>query len=277
MQINLLATLDRNYLPQLKVMLTSLYVNNPEDSFSIFILHSNLTDENTDEIAAWCARRQWRFFPIIVDSKLFKEAPVSSQYPKEMYYRLLAPHLLSHDIRRIIYLDPDTLVINPVRALWETDLKDCIFAAAAHTGVTEIANGVNRIRLKTESDYYNSGVLLFNLERGRREIIPNEIFTFVEKHEKELLLPDQDLLNMMYWKQILPLDDSIWNYDARNYSNYLIRSAGTCNTDWVMKNTSILHFCGKAKPWKPGYIYRFGILYKHYMQLAERSWKKAER
>ena len=277
MQINLLATLDRNYLPQLKVMLTSLYVNNPEDSFSIFILHSNLTDEDTDEIAAWCARRRWSFFPIIVDSKLFKEAPVSSQYPKEMYYRLLAPHLLPHDIRRIIYLDPDTLVINPVRALWETDLKDCIFAAAAHTGVTEIANGVNRIRLKTESDYYNSGVLLFDLERGRREIIPNEIFTFVEKHEKELLLPDQDLLNMMYWKQILPLDDSIWNYDARNYSNYLIRSTGTCNTDWVMKNTSILHFCGKAKPWKPGYIYRFGILYKHYMQLAERSWKKAER
>lgn len=273
MQINLLATLDRNYLPQLKVMLTSLYVNNPEDSFSIFILHSNLTDEDTDEITLWCTEHGWGFFPIAVDNTLFRDAPVSSQYPKEMYYRLLAPHLLPYDLGRIIYLDPDTLVINPVRALWETDLKGCIFAAAAHTGVTEIANGVNRIRLKTESDYYNSGVLLFNLERGRKVIIPEDIFAFVRKHEKELLLPDQDLLNMMYWKQILPLDDSIWNYDARNYSSYLIRSTGVCNADWVMKNTSVLHFCGKAKPWKPGYIYRFGILYKHYMQLAERSWK----
>ena len=201
------------------------------------------------------------------------DAPVSSQYPREMYYRLLAPHLLPHTIERIIYLDPDTLVINPIRKLWEMDLGDCIFAAAAHTGVTEIANGVNRIRLKTESDYYNSGVLLFDLERGRKDIIPEDIFAFVRKHEKELLLPDQDLLNMMYWKQILPLDDSIWNYDARNYSSYFIRSAGLCSTDWVMKNTSVLHFCGKAKPWKPGYIYRFGILYKHYMQLADRSWE----
>ena len=273
MRINLLATLDRNYLTQLKVMLTSLYMNTPEDSFSFFILHSNLSDEDLDEISRWCVKRGWSFFSIAVDDTLFRDAPVSSQSPREMYYRLLAPYLLPHTIERIIYLDPDTLVINPIRKLWEMDLGDCIFAAAAHTGVTEIANGVNRIRLKTESDYYNSGVLLFDLESGRKDIIPEDIFAFVRKHEKELLLPDQDLLNMMYWKQILPLDDSIWNYDARNYSSYFIRSAGLCSTDWVMKNTSVLHFCGKAKPWKPGYIYRFGILYKHYMQLAERSWE----
>lgn len=51
----------------------------------------------------------------------------------------------------------------------------------------------------------------------------------------------------------------MWNYDARNYNNYLLRSAGVCDIDWVMKNTSILPFCGRSKPWQKGYIRRFGI------------------
>ena len=67
----------------------------------------------------------------------------------------------------------------------------------------------------------------------------------------------------------LPLrpDDAVWNYDARRYSNYLLRSGGTADTSWVMAHTAVLHFCGSAKPWKPRYPYRFGVLYQHYQQL----------
>nr|WP_243005008.1 glycosyltransferase [Hungatella effluvii] len=38
-----------------------------------------------------------------------------------MYYRLLAPHLLPEPLEKILYLDPDILVINPLRSLWEPD------------------------------------------------------------------------------------------------------------------------------------------------------------
>ena len=197
---------------------------------------------------------------------------MTEQYPREMYYRLLAGQMLPEGISRIIYLDPDTLVINPLRPLWETDMKGCMFAAAAHTGKTELANNVNRLRLGTDHDYYNSGVLLMDLERCRRNISAGELFDFVRTHRHELVMPDQDLLNAMYGGSILPLDDALWNYDARNYNNYMLRSSGGQNVRWVMQNTAILHFCGKAKPWKPNYMYRFGLLYQHYEQLAERSW-----
>lgn len=40
--------------------------------------------------------------------------------------------------------------------------------------------------------------------------------------------------------------------------------------DWVMRNTVVLHFCGKKKPWTSNYAGRFGALYKHYMRLAEK-------
>ena len=110
-----------------------------------------------------------------------------------------------------------------------------------------------------------------DLERARKEIHAEELFSYVKEHAKELLLPDQDVLNALYGRRILEIDDSIWNYDARNYNNYLLRSAGVCDMDWVMENTAVLHFCGRAKPWQKGYIHRFGILYKHYMALTART------
>ena len=270
--ISLLTTLDQNYLPQLQVMLTSLSVNNPGESFSLYLIHSGIPEEALSGVRQQCEAYGYLFSPIEVDDSLFRNAPVTRQYPKEMYYRLLAPVLLPGDLKRILYLDPDILIINPLRPLWETKLKGNIFAAAAHTGKTELANSVNKLRLGTEEDYYNSGVLLMDLEAGRQEIEPQVLFDFVEQHRKELLLPDQDILNALYRERILPLDDVLWNYDARNFSNYLLRSGDTCDLHWVMEHTAILHFCGKEKPWKPKYLHRFGILYLHYIQLTRRAW-----
>jgi len=87
------------------------------------------------------------------------------------------------------------------------------------------------------------------------------------------VLPDQDVLNALYGNRILPLEDVLFNYDARDYSSYLLQSSGLYNVKWVMEHTVILHFCGRAKPWKAGYMYRFGLLYQHYEQLAGRIWE----
>lgn len=272
--MNLLVTLDHNYFPQLQVMLTSLKINNPGIHFSIYMFHGGLESDTLEKIKRWCVNSQYDFVPMEMDSCLFQRAPVSSRYPIEMYYRLLAAHVLPVEMDKILYLDPDILVMNPIGDLWKMDIRDYLFAAAAHTGKTELANGVNRARLGVEHDYYNSGVLLMNLRSGRKEIVPEYIFQYIEEHRKELVLPDQDLLNAVYGNRILPLDDAVWNYDARNYNNYMVRSSGKYNLKWVMEHTSILHFCGKQKPWKQPYLYRFGMLYYHYEQLAKRSWEE---
>ena len=268
--ISILSALDEHYLPQLRVLLTSLRLNEPSHSVDLYLLHSTLSEEDLSTVERQCGAFGYGFYPVRVEDALFQNAPVTRQYPKEMYYRLLASRLLPDTLDRVLYLDPDILIINPLRPLWETELEGCLFGAAAHTGMTELANSVNRVRLSSGSDYYNSGVLLMDLDAGRREIDPEEIFRYVAAHRMELLLPDQDLLNALYGRRILPLDDALWNYDARNYNNYLLRSAGTQDVRWVMEHTAVLHFCGKAKPWKPGYIYRFGVLYQHYAQLTRR-------
>ena len=268
--MELLVTVDKNYIPPLQVMLTSLYMNNPGEDVELYLLHSKLQEKELEPLEKQCGRLGYKFFPVKIEDSWFSQAPVTKQYPREMYYRLLAPCFLPQKLHRILYLDPDILVINSLRPLWETDMKGRLFAAAAHTGKTNLANNINQVRLGTTHKYFNSGVLLINLDQGRKEILPEEIFQYAGEHAKELLLPDQDILNAVFGSRTLELDDYLWNYDARNYSTYLLRSGGVCDMDWVMGNTGILHFCGKTKPWQAGYIHRFGILYKHYMQINRR-------
>ena len=269
--ILLLTTLDENYLLQLQVLLASIRVNNPGDSFGLYLIHSGIPSEKLDQISAQCSRYGYGFFPVMVQESLFQGAPVSRQYPKEMYYRLLAAHLLPRTLDKILYLDPDILVINPLRPLWETELGMSLFAAAAHTGKAQLASGVNQLRLGTQGEYYNSGVLLMNLKQGREEILPQEIFDYVREHGWGLLLPDQDVLNALYGQRIQSLEDVLWNYDARNFRSYLVQSGGVCDLEWVMGHTVVLHFCGKEKPWKKGYIRRFGVIYQHYLQIVRRE------
>ena len=112
---------------------------------------------------------------------------------------------------------------------------------------------------------------MMNLELIRREVDPADIFDYVEKHHHALILPDQDVLNSLYGTRILPLNESIWNYDARRFDTYRLASQGEADMDWVMQNTVCLHFCGKKKPWKPSYRGRFSALYKHYQSLVTRN------
>ncbi len=267
--INILVTVDENYIERLKVMLTSLFISNKGEKFNIYLIHKNVGENKIEYLSKITDRLGYGLFTIKADEGLFKNAPVTDRYPQEMYYRLCAHMLLPDNMDKILYLDPDILVINPLRPLWETNIDDFIFAAASHTKKSNIAAGVNKIRLGTESEYFNSGVLLINLKRARDEINTDYIFNYTAEHKSELLLPDQDVLNALYGNMILGVDDIIWNYDARRYNFYLISSGGAADFDWVMKNTAVLHFCGRAKPWNKRYIYRFGGLYKHYERLAE--------
>lgn len=274
--IQLLVSLDQNYLPQLEVLLTSIQWNNPGEHFALYLLHSGIPAPALEPVARHCEQSGTEFHPIRVEDALFEGAPIMKQYPKEMYYRLLAGRLLPPQLDKVLYLDPDILVINPLRPLWEKDLGGQLFAAAAHIGRAELASNVNRLRLGTKAPYFNSGVLLINLEACREAITEEQLFRYVEEHKKEMVLPDQDVLNALYGDRILPLDDVVWNYDARHYNAYHLASSGLHDTKWVMQNTVILHFCGKAKPWKPGYFYRFGALYLHYAHITSRIFGRPE-
>lgn len=266
--MNILVTLDSNYIFPLKVMLKSLFINNRKNSFSIYLMHSSLKDYEIEDLNDYIEKHGSKLIVVYVDDDYFKDAPTIFYYTKEMYYRLLAYKLLPDNIDRILYLDPDTLIINPVDELYNTDLEGYLFAAAYHDVIS--FKEINKIRLNQYKikAYYNSGVLLMNLKLQRQRIDAQTIFDFVEKNRSKLIMPDQDVLNALYSKQIKTLDEKLYNYDVRYYRYYKLMSGGVWDMDRVIKNTVILHFCGKKKPWKKDYNGRFHALYKHYEKLA---------
>lgn len=268
LQVDLLVTFDQNYIQPFRTLLYSLLCWNPDIAFHVWLLHSTIPDRFLQELSNCCASWNVAFSPLTVDSTLFRDAPTSKRYPQEIYYRLLAPNVLPASLKRVLYLDPDILAINPIYPLWEMDLENCVFAAASHTGSTVVVNGVNHARLGTQHDYYNTGVMLIDLDKARKAVCPDEIFTYVSDHAAELMLPDQDVFNSLYGASTLALPDEIWNYDARHYSRYYRRSDGTWNLAWVMHNTVFLHFCGKRKPWLRSSSSRFAALYQHYAYAA---------
>jgi len=230
------------------------------------MIHSDLTAAEISDLQQYVREHNSALIPVLIDKESFEDAPIFGHYTKAMYYRLLAWQVLPDSLDKILYLDPDILVINPIDKLYEIDLSGYLFAAAGHTRLTPITKHINKIRLNTYeiNEYYNSGVLLMNLSLQRTRIKAQSIYDYVKEHRNELILPDQDILNGLFGDSILSLDDSIYNFDVRKSKTYYIASSGQKDINWIMQNTVILHYCGKQKPWKKGYTNRFGILYKHY-------------
>jgi len=267
--MNILVTIDANYLHPLKVMLGSLFLNNLGERFRVHLLHAGLAKAEIATLDVFVRERGHELVVYQVGDEMFGDAPVLLHYTKAMYYRLLAYKILPADIDRVLYLDPDILVINSVRKLYDTDISGFLYAAAYHSLIP--AKEINRLRLLPyEIDsYYNSGVLLMNLALQRSIVDEREIFDFVERNRAKLIMPDQDIINALYSKRIKTMDEKLFNYDVRYYRYYRLTTNGQCDMDYVIGKTSILHFCGKRKPWNKDYIGQFLALYKHYERLAE--------
>lgn len=266
--VNILVSLNSNYILPLKVMLKSLFINNKNEKFNIYLMHSSIKQEELSHINLFIQQHGHQLFVITVQEEQFSDAPVLLHYTKEMYYRLLAYKYLPSDLDKILYLDPDIMVINEIKTLYETDISGFLYAAAFHNRIS--IKEVNKLRLYPYDieEYFNSGVLLMNMKLHREEIDEKEIYKFVERNKSRLILPDQDIINALYSKQIKKLDEVLYNYDPRYYRYYKIISKGIIDMDYVIHNTSIIHFCGKKKPWNKDYTGKFHSLYKHYEKLA---------
>lgn len=268
--MNLLFSIDNNFYRQLLTTLFSIHLNTAYKKIEVYVIF----DEKFKYEAQ--LKKAINFFgmifhPVRIDSASFDNAPTTDRYPTTVYYRLLAYKYLPKNLDRILYLDADILCINDLTKLYNIDLKDYLYASAIHTNLTGVTTVINKIRLQNfdSAGYFNSGVLLMNLDQIRKNIKPDEIYAYMQKHI--LLLPDQDVLNALYGQYIKPIPDQLYNFDTRNLRIYETISFLEWNLDWVMKNTVILHFCGRDKPWlnntERG---KFTALYKNYFQITSR-------
>lgn len=264
-QMNLLVTLNAGYLKPLTIMLQSAIESNPDTHFSVYILHKSLKESDFSRVIKAISSDRLSLFPIEVEDSTLAKAPTSHRYPTEMYYRLFASQYLPSTLDRILYLDPDLIVINSLKSFYELPMDNHYYAACSHILFRGMQK-FNELRLNMEKDtpYINSGVLLMNLRLLREEMNPADVLQYIRKHKKVLMLPDQDVLSALYGSKTLLMDSLIYNLSERFRNTYNLRlfpGDSRISLDWIRQNAVIIHYCGKNKPWKTNYVGELGVFY----------------
>ena len=259
---NVLVTLDRNYLKVLRTMLYSLSQSDSTGIFTVYVAHNSLTEDDFAALQAVLPRTELIDVPL--SEEMFQDAPIFDRYPKEMYYRLFAAQYLPQELDRILYLDPDLVVINSLRSLYEVDFGDNLFAAASHIESRTFKNfNRRRLHLSEQARYINSGDMMMNLSLLRTQQDPQQIYQFIEEHKNTLLLPDQDVVNALYADRTIFLDPLIYNLGEKylRLKNLHLPKEEKLGIDWVRQHTAIIHYYGRNKPWKEGYHGKLGVFY----------------
>ncbi len=264
-KMNILVTLDENYIPRLNVMLFTLIRSNPGYSFDVYLLHSGIRESalrSTEEVLGGAGR----LIPTEARGLDLDGAPTTSRYTKEIYFRIFAARFLPDTLDRVLYLDPDLVVAGSLAELYNMPMENYFFAAASHTGA--LLQRMNSLRLDMDeaSPYINSGVMLMNLELLRREQNYEDVFDFIERHRNLLVLPDQDIISGLYGSRIYSLDPFRYNMTERLFLLHAPFERGF-DLDWVRKNSLIIHYCGRNKPWKENYLGELDVFYREAEEL----------
>ncbi len=259
--MNLLFSINRGFIPLFLNCTDSIAKNGGYDSYTAYILHSDITDEDMKMIEKDISPLfDCRF--IKVDDSLFADFPETARYPRQIYYRLSAPQLLPENLERILYLDVDLVVINPLKQLYESDFEGNCCIACTHTA--KLLTALNRARLNMPENacYINTGVMLLNLSMLRELLSPEAVRRYTEKNFRRFILPDQDIFSALCGDRVKLADTMVYNLSDRILNlNNANPEKPTRDLEWVRKNSVIIHYFGKNKPWNEHYSGILDVFY----------------
>lgn len=258
--IPIVFSFNDEYSKYFAVALQSIIENsNPIDKYDIVALVSDVIKDNQQILLNMIPKNfSLRFFEMnSYISKEFANIKLKTlqYYSADIYFRLFIPFLFK-DYKKVLYLDSDIVI--------ETDIKNFDFnignyqiSAALDTIIPflntqseRLEHMKNVLHLENENLYFNSGVLLFNLEKINIEEYKDKLLQAFQV--EELLFPDQDILNKIFQNNVKFLSRK-WNFNSSPYvnDNFYEHIKGAYKEDFLYakKQPSLIHFTSKYKPW----------------------------
>lgn len=251
-KLHLVYASDANYVLYLEVAIHAAYVkaSRPEDLI-VHVLDCGISDKQwadlvkrieTAEPAAHLERHD-------IDMSRFDGLPGWTNNSRAIYARICLPSILQ-TVEWCLYADCDTLFIaDPL------DLLACRDPSVGIVGYRcPMARENNFLNpwyaeyapeLLERDDYVCSGLLLMNLGWCRKNDIETKLLTFMAEHP-EAPYPDQDAINVVCMKHIMPLPDGWGTY-------------GFLSWQYRPNFYKCIHYT-KPRPWKPQFIWRVGYL-----------------
>jgi len=265
-QVTVVLSCDNSYVKYTSVLLESIFKNaSSKYNYRIYVMHKDITKENMkilQEQASKSTNFRIEFIDIRRRMANHNSLFVDRHLSVETYYRFLSLEVFPN-LSKILYLDCDIIVENDIAKLFNTDI--CRFSLGAVRDIDIISlypkeneadpevhsNIDNNIHLEDYKDYFQAGVLLFNLEKIRKKFTGEDIFAVAA--QKKWKFQDQDVLNYLFKREVLYLDLK-WNvlYEcfnrAERVEKYVCKDIA--NEYKKVKNDPwIIHYAGTPKPW----------------------------
>jgi lipopolysaccharide biosynthesis glycosyltransferase len=268
-RVHLLLCTNALYLQHAAVCLTSLLANNPDLFFDIVIVARVTEELDEDKL-----RRSLVRFPnhLLSFRKFIPPAgrllPLNprAHYTLDNWTRLWVEEFFADDIGRVLYLDSDIVVVGSVASLWRTDLQGALLGAVDIPGSDR---GVAHLGLCAEDGYFNSGVLLIDLEQWRRTRALDTALAYVEANPDLMTRDvDQEALNACFHgrrKRLQYKWNAIWLFFSESLSLPLERA----EIEFVRREARVIHFNGSSKPWSYFCDHPRKAEYEKYLRMTE--------
>lgn len=244
--------MDENYVFPTIVAITSVLESRNQNSYySFYVMHpDSLSEESKDKLLSLHKKYNKCQINLIEMKDQYNDAYVDSRIPKSAYYRLSLPELLT-DIKKVIWIDGDTLTFHDLNDLLNIDMDEYYFK-----GFLDDAVSIMDEPFGIYNDHYIcSGVMLINLEKLRNDNINEKFISFIRENNDKLKQHDQTVINVVCYKNIgiLPAKYGIFNYITEDRAQAYVNSLRTPQKYTIdevidaIKDPWILH-C-PAKPW----------------------------
>ena len=241
--INILISVNSKYLDKAETMLHSFRRHN-DDEVTVYLINHSLKSYQIKKFKKYLNEAlDMSFEMITVSNTIFDGFSLGSErFSVEIYYRVLAQFLLPQNVDRIIWLDADLVICGKMDKFYNQSFDGNLLIACpdASWKSEEINHIKNNLGLNKEYVYFNSGVLLLNIEAMRNETNYHDIVQSAYRIADCLVYPDQDLLNYLYSEQVKYCDHKIYNCFPDEYKTM------TCDQQ---NNVVVLHYAGYQKPW----------------------------
>jgi lipopolysaccharide biosynthesis glycosyltransferase len=254
---------DDNYAMYLGVTLQSLIDNsNSTNNYDIWVLDSGISDGNKETIQSFIGERKnisIRFFDV---SKLVEEYKdkfhVEGYWSIAAYYRIFIPQIF-HTYDKMLYLDCDLIINEDVSELFKINLGSNLIGASKCYHICPAENHPccwrdyckDVLRMKNHDDYFNSGVLLFNVKKMRECAFTTKCLSLKVDHKK-LQFAEEGLLNIACEDKVCFIDEKWnvpWHWNLPQHKFRIVHEPWFFKYQGRSLHPYIIHYTTEQKPW----------------------------